>query len=182
MADARITSYQLRVLVCLALVNFVNCVDRQVVYPLFPLIARDFDLNHTQLAWLADRVSRKKVVSYAVFFWSGATSLSGLAVSFRSLVAARAHSTAMAIYYFWVNLCAMIPAAWVIGKIADHYDLMTGMYVAVASQAMGGICFLGVVYLIHRHGVYPATLHSESESSSAPGFPLQAVPSTDEPV
>ncbi len=427
MAEPRFTSYQKRVLVCLALVNFVNYVDRQVLYPLFPLIARDFNLNHTQLAWLAasfglvhalgslplgwlaDRVSRKKVVSYAVFFWSAATFLTGLAGSFRSLVAARAlvgvgeaaytpaataiitasftrkirarvqgvfdtgmflggaagialggiiaehwgwraaffvvgvpglllalsilrlpdvapssherlvpirellripaflmvlvsgwfatfaahayiiwgpmfvqqykgfsvqeagivlggilvaagvlgvtagawladhlssrypwgrvltvsvgfmisspllvwairtpsraillmafftgvffmtwyhgpvtaiihdltparaHSTAMAIYYFWVNLCATIPAAWVIGKIADRYDLMTGMYFAVAAQALGGISFLGVIYLIHRHGLHPAEHPADSQTVASPGFPLQPVPSTDEP-
>jgi len=100
-------SYQIRVLVILTLVNFVNYVDRQVLYPLFPLIAIDFHLTHSQLGLLAvafslvhalgslplgrlaDIVSRKKVISYAVLFWSGATFLSGLAGSFRSLIAAR---------------------------------------------------------------------------------------------
>ena len=428
MEESRFTPYQVRVLTCLALVNLVNYVDRQVMYPLFPLIARDFSLNYTQLAWLAvsfslvhalaslplgwlaDRVSRKKGVSYAIFFWSGATFLSGLAGSFRSLVTARAlvgvgeaaytpaataiitasftrrlrarvqsvfetgmfiggalgialggivgahwgwraaffvvgipgfllalsilrlpdvvptrasrlvpvmellripsylmmltcgwfstfaanayiiwgpmfvqqykgfsvqetglllggilvvagvlgvtvgaaladrlsdrfpwgravtvtagflistplliltirtnarsvlltsfcagcffmawyhgpvtaiihdltparaHATAMAVYYFWINLFATIPAAWVIGKIADRYDLMTGMYVAVAAQATAGICFLSVVYLIHRHGLHPAEHPADSQPSASPGFPLQPVPSTDEPV
>ncbi len=426
MGEPRFTSYQIRVLVCLALVNLVNYVDRQVIYPLFPLIARDFSLNYTQLGslagafslvhalgslplgWLADRVSRKKVVSYAVLFWSGATFLSGIAGSFRSLVTARAlvgvgeaaytpagtaiitasfprplrarvqgifdtgmfiggaagialggiiaahwgwrsaffvvgipglllalslfrlpevqsvkrekavpvrellripaygmvlisgwfitfashsyiiwgptfvqqykgfsveetgiilggllvaagvlgvtagaaladrlagkfvwgrpltvsigfliscpllvcafqapnrsvllisffagvffmawyhgpvtatihdltparaHSTATAIYYFWVNLCAALPAAWLIGKIADVYNLQTGMYVAVTSQAIGGICFLGVIYLIRRYGLHPAERSDISELSPAPGFPIQPAPSADE--
>jgi MFS transporter, Spinster family, sphingosine-1-phosphate transporter len=39
---------------------------------------------------LADRVSRKKIISYALLFWSSATFLSGLATSFRGLIAARA--------------------------------------------------------------------------------------------
>ena len=428
MAEPRFTSYQIRVLACLALVNLVNYVDRQVIYPLFPLIARDFNLTYTQLGslagafslvhalgslplgWLSDRVSRKKVVSYSVLFWSGATFLSGIAGSFRALVAARAlvglgeaaytpagtaiitasfprrlrarvqgvfdtgmflggaggialggiiaarwgwrsaffvvgvpglllalslfrlpdvapvkraqavpvldllripaygmvlisgwfvtfashsyiiwgptfiqrskgfsveetgiylgslviaagvlgvttgaaladrlaktyvwgrpltvsigmliscpllvcsfrapnrtvflvsffagvffmtwyhgpvtatihdltpsaaHSTAMAIYYFWVNLCATLPAAWVIGIIADAYSLQTGLYVAVCSQAIGGVCFLGVSHLIHRYGLHPTAHHSESETSPAPEFPLQPAPSADEPA
>lgn len=108
MVGQRFTSYQVRVLAILALVNFVNYVDRQILYPLFPLIAQDFQLTNSQLGLLAvafslvhavaslplgrlaDVVSRKKVISYAVLFWSGATFLSGLAGSFRSLMAARA--------------------------------------------------------------------------------------------
>ncbi|MBI1941490.1 MAG: MFS transporter, partial [Acidobacteria bacterium] len=102
------TSYQIRVLAILTLINFVNYVDRQIIYPLFPLIEADFHLTYSQLGLLAvafsvvhsvgtlpfgrlaDRVSKKKVISYAVLFWSGATFLSGLATSFRSLLTARA--------------------------------------------------------------------------------------------
>ena len=425
MNESRFTPYQSRVLVCLALVNLVNYVDRQVIYPLFPLIARDFSLNYTQLAWLAasfslvhalgslplgwlaDRVSRKKVVSYAVLFWSSATFLSGLAASFRALVTARAlvgvgeaaytpaataiitasfarrlrarvqgvfdtgmfiggaagillggviaehwgwrsaffvvgvpglllalciyrlpdvarhsqqqlvpvrdllripaflmmlvsgwfatftahvyiirgpmfvqeykgfrvqetglvlggiliaagvlgvtagatiadrlarhfpwgralavscgylistplfiltistsnrlvllasffagvffmswyhgpvtaivhdltperaHATAMAIYYFWVNLTATIPAAWVIGKIADASNLQTGMYVAVCSQAMGGACFLAVSFLIHRHGLHPAEPYQDAPTPYEDAVSLHPVPPID---
>lgn len=423
MGEPRFTTYQIRILVCLALVNLVNYVDRQVIYPLFPLVARDFSLTYTELGslagafslvhalgslplgWLADRVSRKKVVSYSVFFWSGATFLSGIAGSFRSLVAARAlvgvgeaaytpagtamitasfprslrarvqgifdtgmflggaggialggiiaahwgwrsaffvvgipglllalclfrlpevkavkqeravpvrdlfripaylmvlisgwfitfasnsyiiwgptfvqqykgfnveetgiilgsllvasgvlgvaagaaladrlagkfvwgrpltvamgflvscpllvcafrapnrpfllisffagvffmawyhgpvtatihdltpsraHSTAMAIYYFWVNLFATLPAAWLTGKVADVYDLQTGMYVAVSSQALGGVCFLGVVYLIHRHGLSAPAESSGPDENGEDGIPLGSLQS-----
>jgi MFS transporter, Spinster family, sphingosine-1-phosphate transporter len=428
MAEPRFTSYQVRVLACLALVNMVNYVDRQVIYPLFPLIARDFNLTYTQLGslaaafslvhalgslplgWLADRVSRKKVVSYAVLFWSGATFLTGIASSFRALVAARAlvgvgeaaytpagtamitasfppslrarvqgifdtgmfiggavgialggiiaahwgwrsafyvvgipglllalslfrlpevaptkhppavpvvdllripgygmvlisgwfitfashsyiiwgstfiqqskgftveetgiilgglsvaagvvgvtsgaaiadrlantiaggrpltvaigvllscpllvctfqthnrllllasffagvffmtwyhgpvtatihdltpshaHSTAMAIYYFWVNLCATLPAAWVIGKIADLYGLETGMYVAVAAQVLGGICYLGVTYVINRDGFRYMQTAGSPDPGDPSALPLRPAPSTDQPV
>ena len=102
------TSYQKRVLLVLTLINFVNWIDRQIVYPLFPLIRNEFHVSNTQLGWLAavfslvhaagslglgrlaDLTSRKKVISYGILFWSAATFASGLAVSFRSLLSARA--------------------------------------------------------------------------------------------
>ena len=98
---------QWRVLLILMLVNFVNYVDRQIIFALFPAIRRDFGLSFEQLGYLAaaftvvlslgsfplgmlaDRVSRRAVISAAVLFWSGATFFSGLAGSFRSLLAAR---------------------------------------------------------------------------------------------
>jgi len=98
---------QWRVLLILMLVNFVNYIDRQIIFSLFPPIRRDFGLSFEQLGYLAtaftvvlslgsfplgmlaDRVSRRAVISAAVLFWSGATFFSGLAGSFRSLLAAR---------------------------------------------------------------------------------------------
>jgi predicted MFS family arabinose efflux permease len=98
---------QWRVLLILMLVNFVNYVDRQIIFSLFPAIRREFGLSFEQLGYLAtaftvvlsigsfplgmlaDRVSKRAVVSAAVLFWSGATFFSGLASSFRSLLAAR---------------------------------------------------------------------------------------------
>jgi MFS family permease len=89
------------------LVNFVNYVDRQIIFSLFPGIRRDFGLSFAQLGYLAaaftvvlsltsfplgmlaDRVSKRAVISAAVLFWSAATFFSGLAGSFRSLLAAR---------------------------------------------------------------------------------------------
>ncbi|MGC1453113.1 MAG: MFS transporter [Candidatus Sulfotelmatobacter sp.] len=102
------TSKQWRVLIILMLVNFVNYVDRQVIFSLFPAIRRDFGLRYEQLGllataftvvlslstfplgMLADRFSRRSVISTGVLFWSGATFFSGLAGSFRTLLAARA--------------------------------------------------------------------------------------------
>ena len=99
---------QWAVLVILMLVNFVNYVDRQIIFSLFPEIRYDFGLSYAQLGafataftvvlalgslplgMLADRVSRRLVISGGVLFWSAATFLSGLAGSFRSLLAARA--------------------------------------------------------------------------------------------
>ena len=102
------SSSQKRVLLVLTLINFVNWIDRQIVYPLFPLIKDEFRVSYAQLGWLvaafslvhalgslglgrlADLTSRKKVISYGIAFWSAATFMSGLAGSFRSLLACRA--------------------------------------------------------------------------------------------
>lgn len=91
----------------LMLVNFVNYVDRQIIFAVFPEIQRTFGLSFTQLGslataftvvlslssfplgMLADRMSRRTVISAGVLFWSGATFFSGLAGSFRSLLVAR---------------------------------------------------------------------------------------------
>jgi MFS family permease len=101
------TAKQWRVLLILMLVNFVNYVDRQIVFALFPSIRRDFSLSFVQLSYLAtaftvvlslasfplgmlaDRISRRAVISAGVLFWSGATLFSGLAGSFRALLIAR---------------------------------------------------------------------------------------------
>jgi MFS family permease len=98
---------QWRVLLILMLVNFVNYVDRQIVFSLFPSLRREFSLSYLQLGYLAtaftvvlslasfplgmlaDRISRRAVISAGVLFWSGATFFSGLAGSFRALLIAR---------------------------------------------------------------------------------------------
>lgn len=108
MTPERFTSYQIRVLTVLALVNFVNYVDRQIVFPLFPLLREYFSLSYLQLGMLgtafslvhalgalplgmlADRVVRKKVIGYSLFFWSCATFASGLAATYRALLTTRA--------------------------------------------------------------------------------------------
>ena len=105
---ADFTSDQKRVLLVLTLINFVNWIDRQIVYPLFPLIKNDFHVSYAQLGCLvaafsvvhalgsfglgrlADLTSRKKVISYGIAFWSAATFMSGVAPSFRSLLVCRA--------------------------------------------------------------------------------------------
>jgi MFS family permease len=98
---------QVRVLLILALLNFVNYADRQLIFPLFPLIQNEFHLSYTRLGLLAtaftivlslaslpfgvlaDRGSRRKVISFGVLFWSVATFVSGLAPTFRFLLGTR---------------------------------------------------------------------------------------------
>lgn len=100
-------SRQWQVLAVLMLVNFVNYVDRQIIFSLFPALRHDFGLSFAQLgelataftvvlalgtlplALLADRFSRRAVIGAGVLFWSAATFFSGLAGSFRSLLVAR---------------------------------------------------------------------------------------------
>lgn len=107
MKRADLSQTRRRVLMILMLVNFVNYVDRQIIFSLFPAIRREFGLTFAQLGSLAtvftvvlslasfplgvlaDRISRRAVISAGVLFWSGATFFSGLAGSFRSLLAAR---------------------------------------------------------------------------------------------
>jgi MFS family permease len=102
------SSQQVRILLVLTLLNFVNYIDRQIVFPLFGPIKDEFLLSDQQLGLLgtvftlvhaplnvlfgyaADRVSRPRIMTLGVLFWSGATFLSGLAGSFRSLLVARA--------------------------------------------------------------------------------------------
>lgn len=158
MGEARFTPQQTRILVILTLINFINYVDRQVLYPLFPQIGAEFGLTYSQLGllvvafslvhstttlpfgWLADRVPRKKVISYAVFFWSGATFLAGLATTFRSLVAARALVGVGEAAYTPAGT-AMITASFperVRARVQGVFDV--GMFVGGAvGIALGGI-------------------------------------------
>ena len=108
MRISEFSSDQRKAITILWLLNFVNYVDRQVIFALFPFIRHDFGLRYEQLGYLAtaftvvlslstfplgmlaDRFSRRWVISSGVLFWSAATFFSGLAGSFRSLLTARA--------------------------------------------------------------------------------------------
>ncbi len=103
-----LTAYQVRVLVVLALINFVNFADRLVVPPLLGQLRDAFDLSSVKLATLqavlqivlalasipfgllADRWSRTKIIAAGVTIWSVATFLTGLSNTFALLLAARA--------------------------------------------------------------------------------------------
>ena len=103
-----LSSYQLRLLAVLALINFVNFADRQVVVPLLPLLRQQMSLTDAQLGslqtwllvvlavasipggFLADRFSRTQIIIAGVAFWSLATIACGFASSFMLLLVARA--------------------------------------------------------------------------------------------
>ena len=142
----------------LTLINFVNWIDRQIIYPLFPVLKDEFHVSYTQLGclvaafslvhavgsfglgYLADRTSRRRVISYGILFWSAATFASGLAGSFRSLLTARA--------LVGVGEAAYVPSANAIisasfarrirARVQGIFDL--GMFTGGAlGLALGGI-------------------------------------------
>ena len=101
------TYEQARLLAVLALINFVNFADRQVLNPLVPLLRQHFNVSDTQLGslqwvllvilalasvpsgYLADRFNEPKIIATGVLFWSAAAIASGLAPTFAFLFVAR---------------------------------------------------------------------------------------------
>ena len=93
------------ILFCL---NLLNYIDRQVLYSVFPLLQTDLNLSDLQLGtlasafmlvymcyapvmgFLADRLSRPKLIAFSAFVWSGATLACGVAKNYISLLTARA--------------------------------------------------------------------------------------------
>jgi len=73
------------------------------------------------------------------------------------LIPQRAHATAVGISYFLINFSAPTLSPWLVGRIADGYDLLVGMQVALVSQVLGGLLYFSVVYFIRRDGLeHPA--------------------------
>lgn len=103
-----LTGYQVRLLAVLALINFVNFADRQVIVPLVPLLRDQLGVTDAQLGslqtWMlvvlavasipfgffADRLSQTRIIAGGVAFWSLATIAGGLAPSFTLLLVTRA--------------------------------------------------------------------------------------------
>ena len=104
----RFTGWQWKVLIVLTLINFLNYFDRLIVFPMFPLLKEEFGITDFRLGLLgsvfitvhsiavlpfgywSDRRSRQKIMGFGVFLWSAATMLSGLAITFRTLLIGRA--------------------------------------------------------------------------------------------
>jgi MFS family permease len=103
-----LTAYQIRLLVVLVLINFVNFAARQVFVPLIPLLRTHLNVTDAQLGslqtwlllvlaicsvpfgFLADRFSRKTIIWIGILCWSLATLAGGLASTFMSFLIARA--------------------------------------------------------------------------------------------
>jgi predicted MFS family arabinose efflux permease len=103
-----LSSYQIRLLAVLALINFVNFAARQVFVPLIPLLREHLHATDAQLGLLqfflllvlamgsipfgffADRFSRKAIIAIGVLLWSLATFVGGFASSFIFFLIARA--------------------------------------------------------------------------------------------
>jgi MFS transporter, Spinster family, sphingosine-1-phosphate transporter len=149
---------QARLLAVLALINFVNFADRQVLNPLVPLLRQHFGVTDTQLGslqwvlllvlafasipsgFLADRFNEPKIISVGVLFWSVAAIASGLAPTFAFLFVARG--------LVGIGEAAYAPAAQ--SLISDSFSkdnralaqsiFATGMLLGgVSGLALGGI-------------------------------------------
>ncbi len=101
------SSDQKRMLLILTLINLLNYLDRQVLFPLFGHIKAEFGLTDYHLGILAtvfivihslavfplgvlaDRLSRRAIIGIGVAFWSVASFASGLATSFKALLGIR---------------------------------------------------------------------------------------------
>ncbi|HEV8305196.1 MAG TPA: MFS transporter [Gemmatimonadales bacterium] len=88
--------------------NFLNYLDRNVVYAVFEPIKRDLRLSDAQLGWIGsayiivlslaalplgvigDLRSRRSVITWGLALWSGATALGGVVRRFWELFACRA--------------------------------------------------------------------------------------------
>jgi MFS family permease len=101
------TRNQKAMLWVLTLINLLNYLDRQVIFPLFGHLKAEFGLTYFHLGILgtafllvqslatfplgilADRMSRKVIIAGGVALWSAATFASGLAGSFKGLLGIR---------------------------------------------------------------------------------------------
>jgi predicted MFS family arabinose efflux permease len=98
---------QRTILIVLFAINFLNYLDRQVIFPLFSNIKAEFHVSDFQLGLLgtvfmlvhslssvpfgiwADKYSRKTAIAAGVGIWSIATVASGFATSFKMLLGIR---------------------------------------------------------------------------------------------
>src|SRR5437870_13735362 len=103
-----LSSYQIRLLAVLALINFVNFAARQVFVPLIPLLRGHLQVTDAQLGslqtfllivlavasipfgFLADRFSRKAIIAIGILLWSIATFAGGLVSTFLFFLIVRA--------------------------------------------------------------------------------------------
>ena len=100
--------YRTVVLCLLTLMYVMSFIDRQIIGILSPFIKEDLGFTDTQLgwlkglafaflyaiagipiAWLADRYSRKKIITVALISWSAFTALTGAVSSFMYMFLAR---------------------------------------------------------------------------------------------
>jgi MFS family permease len=97
-------TYPLAALALLTAINFVNYIDRSVLFAVQPLVQAEFKFSDTQYGLLttsffifymavapfigmaADRYSRKWIVFAGIFLWSGATLLTAVAHSYSTLL------------------------------------------------------------------------------------------------
>jgi predicted MFS family arabinose efflux permease len=196
-----LTSYQLRLLAVLVLVNFVNFAARWVFIPLIPMLRRDLGVTDAQLGslqtwlllvlaigsipfgFLADRFSRKSIIVFGIVCWSLATFAGGFAGSFLFLLIARA--------FVGIGEAAYAPAAQ--SMISGAFPVETrasaqaifasGMLLGgAAGQALGGIVgprygWQYALFVIAAAGIIPVlavpTLQEPPRGPSATACPIR---------
>ena len=155
---------QVRLLAVLALINFVNFADRQVLNPLLPLLRMHFNVTDSQLGslqtvllivlalaslfsgYLADRFSQHTIIAVGVLFWSLAAMCSGLAPTFAALFICRG--------LVGVGEAAYAPAAQ--AMISDSFPIQNrALTQAIFASGMllggaGGLALGGIMG--ERHG------------------------------
>jgi len=153
-----LSSYQLRLLAVLVLVNFVNFAARFVLVPLIPMLRASLGVTDGQLGslqtwllavlaggsipfgFLADRLSRKAIIVFGIVCWSLATFAGGLAGSFAFLLIARAF-VGIGEAAYAPAAQSMISGAFPAEKRASAQAIFaSGMLLGgAAGQAVGGI-------------------------------------------
>lgn len=155
---------QARLLAVLALINFVNFADRQVLNPLVNPLRQHFNVSDAQLGslqtvllivlalasipsgYLADRFNQPKIIATGVIFWSFAAIASGLAPTFSMLVFARA--------LVGVGEAAYAPAAQ--SLISDSFpkeNRALAQSIFASGMILGGVSGLAIGGVMgERHG------------------------------
>lgn len=70
----------------------------------------------------------------------------------------RAHATSVGVYMFVTQLVGGTVGPLVTGRVSDLHDLSAGLKVATGVLVLGALCFLLVIYFIHRDGLRHASL------------------------
>jgi MFS transporter, Spinster family, sphingosine-1-phosphate transporter len=153
-----LTSYQIRLLAVLVLVNFVNFAARWVFIPLIPLLRTHLGVTDAQLGslqtgllvvlavgsipfgFLADRLSRRTIIIFGIICWSLATFAGGFATGFTFLLVARA-LVGIGEAAYAPAAQSMISGAFPLEKRAFAQAIFaSGMLLGgAAGQALGGL-------------------------------------------
>ena len=162
--------YRWAVVAMLWCVCLFNYADRQSIFSVFPLLAKEFHLSDLQLGviaasfmwmyagfgpvagWISDRVPRKTIILGALAIWSLATGLTAFATGYRSLVLVRSLSGLAEAFYF--------PAA--MSMLGDFHGPATrsrAMSIHQSSVYIGSIAGATLSAVIaEHHGWRPAFL------------------------
>jgi MFS transporter, Spinster family, sphingosine-1-phosphate transporter len=153
-----LSTYQLRLLAVLVLVNFVNFAARWVFIPIIPMLRTNLGITDAQLGslqtsllvvlavgsipfgFLADRFSRKSIIVFGIVCWSLATLAGGFAGSFIFLLIARAF-VGIGEAAYAPAAQSMISGAFPVEKRASAQAIFaSGMLLGgAAGQAFGGL-------------------------------------------